>query len=327
MVDLADERSAALKDLTPEARSAAIARATSIVEDEGAPGLCARAGLHGGIHPATNDMAGISRLPNGAAAYARAMENFTSTKLTADEIHTIGLREVARIEAEMDKHLTSLGLSEGGIEARMKQLDARFQPKGEGDPRPAHHRQLQRDGDGRRTSQRAAVQPQAARAGGRAPRAADDEAVGRRPLQPAGAGRQPPGHVLGADARAEVPDDPHAQPVLPRGGAGPPLPARDPAGDGGSPKFRSQRIFSGGSAHSEGWALYTERLAVEQGWYEGDVPGLLGALGSELFRARRLVADTGLHTKGWTRQQAIDYGMGVRKPSATSSGPARPMPT
>jgi hypothetical protein len=52
---------------------------------------------------------------------------------------------------------------------------------------------------------------------------------------------------------------------------------------------------------------------VEQGWYEGDVPGLLGALGSELFRARRLVVDTGLHTKGWTRQQAIDYGIGAQE--------------
>ena len=85
----------------------------------------------------------------------------------------------------------------------------------------------------------------------------------------------------------------------------------------GIPKFRSQRIFSGGSAHSEGWALYAERLAVEQGWYgdekRGDVPGLLGALGSELFRARRLVVDTGLHTKGWTRQQAVDYGINVEE--------------
>jgi hypothetical protein len=79
------------------------------------------------------------------------------------------------------------------------------------------------------------------------------------------------------------------------------------------PKFRAQRIFGGGSAHSEGWGLYAERLAVEQGWYEGDVPGLLGALGSELFRARRLVVDTGLHTKGWTRQQAIDYGIGAQE--------------
>jgi uncharacterized protein (DUF885 family) len=81
----------------------------------------------------------------------------------------------------------------------------------------------------------------------------------------------------------------------------------------GLPKFRSQRIFSGGSAYVEGWALYAERLAVEQGWYKDDVPGLLGALGSELFRARRLVVDTGLHSKGWTRQQAIDYGINAQE--------------
>ena len=75
------------------------------------------------------------------------------------------------------------------------------------------------------------------------------------------------------------------------------------------PRFRARRTFGGISAHSEGWALYVERLAVEEGWYEGDPAGLLGALGSELFRARRLVVDTGLHTKRWTRQQAIDYGI------------------
>ena len=131
------ERTAALKDLTPEARSAAIARATGIVEQKVRPAYTRVQAFMAEIHPRTTDVAGISRLPNGAAAYARALENFTSTKLGANEIHQIGLREVARIEAEMDKHLRSLGLTEGGIEARMKQLDARFQPKGDADPRPA----------------------------------------------------------------------------------------------------------------------------------------------------------------------------------------------
>ena len=75
------------------------------------------------------------------------------------------------------------------------------------------------------------------------------------------------------------------------------------------PKFRVHRVFDGGNAYIEGWALYAERLAVENNWYEGDIPGLLGALNAELFRARRLVVDTGLHAKGWTRQQGIDFGI------------------
>lgn len=307
------ERSAELKDLTPEARSAAIARATSIVETKVRPAYARVQAFMAEIHPATTDVAGISRLPNGAAAYARALENFTSTKLTADQIHTIGLREVARIEAEMDKHLNSLGLSEGGIEARMKQLDARFQPKGEGDPRPgiiASYNEMVRDAE-RRSAPLFNLKPRAPVDVRRVPPMTEPSAAAHYSM-PAPDGTRPgifwvplvgptfpmirmrslsyheavPGHHFQLAIQQEMKD---------------------------LPKFRSQRIFSGGSAHSEGWALYTERLAVEQGWYEGDVPGLLGALGSELFRARRLVADTGLHTKNWTRQQAIDYGMGVQE--------------
>ena len=76
------------------------------------------------------------------------------------------------------------------------------------------------------------------------------------------------------------------------------------------PRFRSDGILREGTgAFGEGWGLYAEALAIESGWYDGDIPSQLGALGGQLFRARRLVVDTGLHTKGWTRQQAIDYGI------------------
>lgn len=68
-------------------------------------------------------------------------------------------------------------------------------------------------------------------------------------------------------------------------------------------------MFGSIPAFSEGWGLYAEKLAAENGWYEGDARGQLGQLASELFRARRLVVDTGLHAKRWTRQQAIDYGI------------------
>src|SRR5262245_25835765 len=76
-----------------------------------------------------------------------------------------------------------------------------------------------------------------------------------------------------------------------------------------TPRFRQIRAFGNIPAFGEGWGLYAERLAAENGWYEGDPEGQLGQLDAALFRARRLVVDTGLHAKHWTRQQAIDYGI------------------
>lgn len=67
------------------------------------------------------------------------------------------------------------------------------------------------------------------------------------------------------------------------------------------------RTIIGTTAYAEGWALYTERLAWELGFYKNDPFGNLGRLQAEMFRAVRLVVDTGIHHKRWTRQQAIDY--------------------
>ena len=72
----------------------------------------------------------------------------------------------------------------------------------------------------------------------------------------------------------------------------------------GLPQFRKLVPFT---AYSEGWALYTEWLAKDAGWYEGDPLGDLGRLQAELFRAVRLVVDTGIHAQRWTREQAIAY--------------------
>jgi uncharacterized protein (DUF885 family) len=83
----------------------------------------------------------------------------------------------------------------------------------------------------------------------------------------------------------------------------------------GMPQFRKVIPFT---AYSEGWALYTEWLAKQAGWYDGDPFGDLGRLQAELFRAVRLVVDTGIHAKRWTREQAIAYmrektGMGEKE--------------
>lgn len=307
------QRAAQVPDLSPEARAAAVARATRIVEEKVLPAYARTRSFLAEIHPRTTDEAGIARLPNGDAAYRAALASFTSTNLSPAEIHAIGLREVARLEAEMDKHLRSLGFADGSIETRMRALDKTFQLPQDPDPRPEILRRytaMMRDAE-----QRSAA------------------LFNLMPRAPVEVRREPPLTEGSAAAHYSVPAPDGSKPGIFW------VPMRGPVFDmirmrslayheavpghhfqlaimqelEGLPKFRTQRIFGGGSAHSEGWALYTERLAVEQGWYEGDVPGLLGALGSELFRARRLVVDTGLHTKGWTRQQAIDYGIGAQE--------------
>lgn len=313
LVTTLDQRLAKLADVPEAARAKAVADAARIVEEKIRPAYRRVQAFMAEIHPRTNDTAGISRLPGGLAAYQQALKTYTSTKLTAEQIHEIGLREVARIEGEMDRHLRSLGYNEGSIEERMKQLDASFQPKGEGDPRPEllkKYSAMVADAEQR-----------------------SNAIFNLKPRAPVEVRREPPLTEPSAAAHYTLPAPDGSRPGIFW------VPMRGPTFDvirmrslsyheavpghhfqlaiqqerTDLPKFRAQRIFGGGSAHSEGWGLYAERLAVEQGWYEGDVPGLLGALGSELFRARRLVVDTGLHTKGWTRQQAIDYGIGAQE--------------
>jgi uncharacterized protein (DUF885 family) len=308
-----EQRTGTLTDLAPAKRTDAIARATAIVDTRILPAYKRVQAFMTEIEPKTGNVAGIARLPDGAAAYTRAVANFTSTTLTPAEIHAIGLREVARIEGEMDRHLRALGYAEGTVEARMKQLDATFQPKGDADPRPAilaSYTAMVKDAEARSAA-----------------------LFNIKPRAPVTVLREPPLTEAAAAAHYSLPAPDGSRPGIFW------VPLRGPSFDTirmrslayheavpghhfqlaiqqeltGLPKFRSQRIFSGGSAHAEGWGLYAERLAVEQGWYKDDVPGLLGALGSELFRARRLVVDTGLHSKGWTREQAIDYGIGAQE--------------
>jgi uncharacterized protein (DUF885 family) len=317
LVTTLDQRLAKLSDVPEPVRAKAVSSAARIVDEKIRPAYQRVQAFMAEIHPRTNDVAGISRLPGGLDAYQQALRTYTSTSLTAAEIHEIGLREVARIEGEMDRHLRALGYTEGSIEERMKKLDASFQPKGEGDPRPELLKKY------------AAMVADAEQR--------SNAIFNLKPRAPVEVRREPPLTEASAAAHYTLPAPDGSRPGIFW------VPMRGPGFDmirmrslsyheavpghhfqlaiqqerTDLPKFRAQRIFGGGSAHSEGWGLYAERLAVEQGWYgdekRGDVPGLLGALGSELFRARRLVVDTGLHTKGWTRQQAIDYGIGAQE--------------
>lgn len=313
LVEALDRRSALIEALSPADRAAALATATQLVDQRIRPAWQRLLALMNELHPRTTDDAGLWRLPDGAAAYAQALAGATTTPLGADEIHAIGLREVARIEGEMDGVLRTLGRTNGSVEERMKALRLEMQPPASPDPRPAlidRFRTIVADNQ-RRSQALFNLQPKAPIEVKREPPLTEKTAAAHYST-PAPDGSRPgvfwaplPGPVFNVPgmrslAVHEAVPGHHFQ-----------LTIQQERTD--LPRWRQRQVFGGGSAYTEGWALYAERLAIDNGWYEGDPQQLLGALDSQLFRARRLVVDTGLHAKRWTREQGIAYGISAQE--------------
>jgi uncharacterized protein (DUF885 family) len=304
-----DERATKLRDVSSSERAAFVAAAKKTVGDQIIPAFQRAQALLQAQLPSTTSDAGLWRLPGGDRAYAYALRQFTTTNMQPDEIHALGLKEVARIEASMEGMLQSLGFKAGSIKDRMEQLNGSLQPAADPDPRAAlikRHNEILADA----LLRSAAVfdlRPKAPCEVKREPPFTEKTAAAHY-TGPAKDGSRPgtfwaplPGPVFKiVNMRTltyhEAIPGHHFQIALQRETSS-------------LPRYRRDGIFGGGSAYSEGWALYAEQLAVENNWYEGDPVGHLGQLDAELFRAKRLVADTGLHTQRWTRQQAIDYGI------------------
>ncbi|MEP7308807.1 MAG: DUF885 domain-containing protein [Acidobacteriota bacterium] len=307
------ERAARLQNVSAADRAASMAEAERIVREVVVPAFRRVRALLAAEVPNATDDAGLWRLPRGADAYASALQGHTTTNLTADEIHATGLREVARIEGEMDKLLRELGYVEGTVQARFDQLSEGVRPPADPDPRPKlleEYTRIVRDAETRA-----------------------ETLFDLRPKAPVEVRREPAFTEKTAAAHYSAPARDGTRPGIvwiplpePRGnsqwtGAG----ARSVVYHEGVPghhfqtalaqelsdvpRFRQYSVFGFSTAFSEGWGLYAERLAAEAGWYDGDPKGRLGQLNAELVRARRLVVDTGLHAKHWTRQQVIDYGI------------------
>jgi uncharacterized protein (DUF885 family) len=304
------ERMRGIEGLPAEERESLRASAEKTVAADVYPVWKKAIALLESIVPASNDDAGLWRFKGGDKAYAYALRRFTTTKLTADEIHRIGLREVARIEGEMDKVFRSIGRTEGTIKERTQALgrDLAYPNTDEGRSAiMADIERILRDAEKRsqalfaetpRAPVVAKPYPQfrwASAAASYSFPAPDGSRPGtfQMPLRPS----QLTQFALRSLVYHETVPGHHFQIAL-------------EMENKSLPRFRQIRAYGFISAFSEGWALYAENLAAESGWYEGDPQGLLGALDSQLFRARRLVVDTGIHAEHWTRERAIDYGIG-----------------
>ena len=244
------------------------------------------------VPKAREDLA-AENLPDGKAYYQSKIVEFTTTNLTADEIHQIGVAEMAKIRAEMQDVIRQTGF-EGDLPAFLHFLrtDPRFYAK---TPEELLMRSawVAKKFDGK-----------VAQYFGYLPR--------RRfaiiPVPPDQApfytsGRGGPGVYLvntyNLPSRAL-----YSMPALTLHESAPGHAFQMPVAmeQKGRPSFRNAYI----SAYGEGWALYTERLGAEMGIYETPYE-TFGMLSYQAWRASRLVVDTGIHSKGWTRKQAQDY--------------------
>ena len=259
--------------------------------------------------PRSTDDAGLWRLKGGANAYAYFLHRYTTTNLTPEQIHQIGLNEVARIEKEMDTIFRRLGRTEGSINQRSEKLkqDMAYPLTEQG------RATLMADADGilRDAEKRAAVlfdkTPKSRVVVQPFPRFREANAAANY-NSPAPDGSRP--GVIQIPLRPEMMTKFALRSLIYHEGVpGHHFQIALQVENKELPRFRQIGAFGNISALVEGWGLYAERLAAESAWYEGDPEGQLGQLYDALWRARRLVVDTGLHAKHWTRQQAIDYGI------------------
>ncbi len=299
----------AIKDLSPARRNELRGEVAKIVETQVYPAWKRGVAQLESQLPRSTDDAGLWRLKGGAGAYTYFLNRYTTTHLTADQIHEIGLREVARIEKEMDGILRRLGRTEGSVKDRVEKLkqDLGYPKTEEGRTLiMADVEKILRDAQKRSDSLFDKV-PKSPVVAQPFPRFREANAAANY-NSPAPDGSRPgtfqiplrPERMTKFGLRSlvyhETVPGHHFQIALQ-------VENKD------LPRFRQIGAFGGISALTEGWGLYAERLAAESGWYEGDLEGLLGQLDASLFRARRLVVDTGLHAKHWTRQEGIDYGI------------------
>jgi prolyl oligopeptidase len=254
--------------------------------------------------PASRDSIGASSLPNGEAFYEYRTQSFTTTSMTPDQIHRLGLNEVKRIRGEMQLIIDELEFDGDFADfLHFLRTDSQF-----------YYDTSEELFDGYLAVSKR-IDPELVKLFGRLPRIP----YGLRPIpdniapdtttayynQPAADGSRPgyyyvnlyrpevrpkyemevlsvheavPGHHLQISLQMELEE---------------------------TPEFRKYIDFT---AFTEGWGLYSESLGHELGLYK-DPYSHFGALTYDMWRAVRLVVDTGMHYKGWTRQQAIDFFM------------------
>lgn len=282
---------------------------TKAVNDKVIPGYKTMIALHEELLASANHDAGIWRIPNGEKIYEAALKSNTTTDMSADEIHSLGISEVARIAAEMDVILKAEGHEEGSVSQRVKIL---MQDPAQIYPNTDEGRKAMRGYLGELNAEMMAkagdyfitLPPQQLNIL-RIPEYSEDSAPGGYYQPPALDGSLPGRFYINQKNTADNPKWTLPTLLYHEAAPGHHFQISRAMLIKGVPLLRKMSPFT---AYTEGWALYAERVAaIDMDMYAGNRLGDLGRLQAEMFRAVRLVVDTGLHHKRWSREQAIEY--------------------
>jgi uncharacterized protein (DUF885 family) len=278
------------------------ARARAIAANEVAPALERQIAELKAQRAVATDEAGIWSRPLGNEYYRWAAKAATTTTMTPDEIHQLGIDTLAKLHGEMDVILKDLGYAEGTVGERIKALQK--------DPRFKFP-----DNDEGRKQIIEFIQERIAMVRAKTPEMFNTLVRGNVEVRRLPPEEEPgaPGAYGGAGSiDGSIPGrfwinlkqgHDHRRYNLPSLTHHEAIPGHVWQGEY-EHKLPVIRSLLGFSAYSEGWGLYAEQLADEFGLYEGNSAGRLGYLDSIAFRAVRLVVDTGLHSKRWSREQA-----------------------
>lgn len=254
----------------------------------------------------TTNEAGAWKLPNADEYYTARLKHYTTTDLSADEIHDIGIAEVARIQMRMQEIMDRVGF-EGSLQDFYGFL--RTDPKFTYDNDDAGRAAYIADATAIIDTMRGELdglfltKPKADMVVKRVELFREATAFGAFYNSPALDGSRPGTYYINLKDMADQPIFLQQALAYHEGIPGHHMQIAIAQELQGLPEFRT---LGGHTAFIEGWALYAEEIPKELGLYT-DPYKEFGQLGMEIFRAARLVVDTGIHAKQWTREEAVDY--------------------
>ncbi len=293
-------------DMTPDEKSDLIAEAKDALLSHVQPAYLDLLAMLEAHKALASEDDGVWKLPSGAEYYAARLRHYTTTDMSAEEIHELGLKEVARIQDEMREIMKQVEFG-GTLQEFFAFLrtDPQFTfPNSDAGRQSYINEATAIINEMKAKSDSLFItKPKADMVVKRVEPFREDTAFGAFYEQPAIDGSRPGTYYINLRDVTEQPTYLMQALAYHEGIPGHHMQIAIGMELGGLPKFRT---LGGHTAYIEGWALYAEALPKELGLYTDPYKDF-GRLSMEIFRAARLVVDTGIHTKKWTREQAVQY--------------------